>query len=299
MRQTLIIIITLLTPILARGELSVFACEPEWAALTQQLGGDRVSVFSATTAMQDPHHVEARPSLIARLGRADLAVCTGAELEVGWLPLLLRRSANAKVQMHQPGYFEAAMQVERLGIPTSLDRADGDVHAAGNPHVHLDPRRLLSIAAALSQRLIELDPAGRAEYASRLQQFQDHWHARITQWESEAAPLKSLRIVVQHEDWLYFNEWLQLDQVATIEPKPGVPPSAADQKRLLQTLSAQPPELIILAAYQDDKAARWLADKLDIPVVTLPFTVGGDGHSNSLTALFDRSLALLLQAQGD
>ncbi|RLT93079.1 metal ABC transporter substrate-binding protein [Ketobacter sp.] len=299
MRQTLIIIITLLTPILARGELSVFACEPEWAALTQQLGGDRVSVFSATTAMQDPHHVEARPSLIARLGRADLAVCTGAELEVGWLPLLLRRSANAKVQMHQPGYFEAAMQVERLGIPTVLDRADGDVHAAGNPHVHLDPRRLLRIAEALSQRLIELDPAGRTEYAGRLQQFQDHWHARISQWESEAAPLRNRRIVVQHEDWLYFNEWLQLEQVATIEPKPGVPPSAADQKRLLQTLSAQPPELIILAAYQDDKAARWLADKLNIPVVTLPFTVGGDEHSNSLTALFDRSLALLLQALGD
>ncbi|MAA58649.1 MAG: zinc ABC transporter substrate-binding protein [Pseudomonadales bacterium] len=294
--KTLTFLIALLFPVLCRAELAVFACEPEWAELTRQLGGSRVSVFAATNALQDPHHIEARPSLIARMRNADLVVCTGAELEVGWLPLLLRRSGNPKVQTNQPGHFEAAMVVERLAIPTTLDRAQGDVHAAGNPHVHLDPRRLLTIARALAQRLMELDPEGEPQYRDRVDAFASEWQRRMAAWESRATPLQGARVVVQHEDWIYFNDWLALNQVATIEPKPGIPPSAADQKRLLNTLSQQPPQLIMLSAYQNDKAARWLADKLQIPVVVLPFTVGADEHSATLPALFDRTLSLLLQA---
>ena len=292
-----IVLLALMLPAWSHAALSVFACEPEWAALTHELAGDRVSVFTATTAQQDPHHVEARPSLIAKMRNADVLVCTGADLEVGWLPLLRRRSANPNVQTQQPGYFEAAMMVERLGIPESLDRAHGDVHAAGNPHVHLDPHRMATIAKALSQRLAQLDPSGAAEYQQRLAQFESSWQALIAEWETAAAPLKGARIVVLHEDWLYFNRWLGIDQVATIEPKPGVPPSAADQKRLLDTLSAQPPAMIVVSAYQNDKAARWLASKLSVPVVKLPFTVGGDAQSDSLSALFERTIALLLAAQ--
>ncbi|RLT88127.1 MULTISPECIES: metal ABC transporter substrate-binding protein [unclassified Ketobacter] len=294
--KTLTFLIALLFPLLCRAELAVFACEPEWAELTRQLGGSRVSVFAATNALQAPHHIEARPSLIARMRNADLVVCTGAELEVGWLPLLLRRSGNPKVQTNQPGYFEAAMVVERLAIPTTLDRTQGDVHAAGNPHVHLDPRRLLTIARALAQRLMELDPEGEPQYRDRIDAFASEWQRRMAAWESRATPLQGAQVVVQHEDWIYFNDWLALNQVATIEPKPGIPPSAADQKRLLNTLSQQPPQLIMLSAYQNDKAARWLADKLQVPVVVLPFTVGADEHSATLPALFDRTLSLLLQA---
>ncbi|MGB1061320.1 MAG: metal ABC transporter substrate-binding protein [Ketobacter sp.] len=294
--KTLTFLIALLFPLLCRAELAVFACEPEWAELTRQLGGSRVSVFAATNALQAPHHIEARPSLIARMRNADLVVCTGAELEVGWLPLLLRRSGNPKVQTNQPGYFEAAMVVERLAIPTTLDRTQGDVHAAGNPHVHLDPRRLLTIARALAQRLMELDPEGEPQYRDRVDAFASEWQRRMAAWESRATPLQGAQVVVQHEDWIYFNDWLALNQVATIEPKPGIPPSAADQKRLLNTLSQQPPQLIMLSAYQNDKAARWLADKLQVPVVVLPFTVGADEHSATLPALFDRTLSLLLQA---
>ena len=123
----------------AAAALTVFACESEWAALAQELGKTRVRVFAATTARQDPHHIEARPSLIARVRQADLVVCTGAELEIGWLPVLLRRAGNAKVQPGQAGYFEAAAVVERLDVPESVDRAMGDVHPSGNPHVHTDP----------------------------------------------------------------------------------------------------------------------------------------------------------------
>src|SRR3990167_3202077 len=144
----------------AAAEIKVFACEPEWAALVQELGGDKVSVFTATTARQDPHHIEARPSLIARLRRADLLVCTGAELEIGWLPVVLRQSGNSAVQPGRPGYFEAANHVQKLEIPARLDRAEGDVHASGNPHIQTDPRNIGAVAAALVRRLAEIEPAG-------------------------------------------------------------------------------------------------------------------------------------------
>ncbi|MDY6921147.1 MAG: zinc ABC transporter substrate-binding protein [Pseudomonadota bacterium] len=297
MRTLFLLLLTTLLPALAHGQVQVFACEPEWGALTNALAGDRAEVFVATTANQDPHHIEARPSLIAKMRRADLVVCTGAELEVGWLPLLIRRSGNPNVQTDQPGYFEAAMSVPRLNIPETLDRSHGDVHSAGNPHVHLDPHRLLSIARALAERLQQVDPPHQAHYQQRLDDFAQHWQRRIQHWEQQAQALSGLKVVVHHQDWLYLNHWLGLNQVATIEPRPGIPPSAADQKRLLRTLTDQPPDAILIAGYQNPQAARWLAERLQVPLVTLPYTVGGDSHSNGLSELFQRTLHLLLQTR--
>ena len=178
------------------AKVQVFACEPEWKSLVEALGGDQVQAYSATTAFQDPHHIEARPSLIAKTRRADLLVCTGAELEIGWLPLLLRQSGNARIQENQPGFFLAADQVERIQVPTELDRSQGDVHAAGNPHVHWDPYRLLSIAEALSQRLQLIDPAHAAEYQRHLDHFSATWTQRIQVWEAQAAPLRGKKVIV-------------------------------------------------------------------------------------------------------
>lgn len=220
-----ILITLLLVSTSSQARLNVFACEPEWAALTAALAGDKAEIFTATTALQDPHHIEARPSLIARMRKADLVVCSGAELETGWLPLLLRASGNPRVQSRQPGYFEAAMQVERLGIPERLDRRDGDVHSQGNPHVHLDPRRLLQIGAALSQRLQTIDTANAPFYQAQLQQWQADFTARIARWERQAITLRGKAVVVQHDNWAYLVDWLQLTQVATIEPRPGIPPA--------------------------------------------------------------------------
>src|SRR5215468_3258665 len=151
----------------AHAALRVFACEPEWAALTQELGGSLVDVSSATNALQDPHQVQARPSLIARMRAADLVVCTGAELEIGWLPVLLQQSGNAKVQPGQPGNFAAADYVRKLEVPTQLDRAQGDVHASGNPHIQTDPRNIALVGSALATRLAQVDPAHATQYAQR------------------------------------------------------------------------------------------------------------------------------------
>src|SRR5205809_2976922 len=151
----------------AAAALNVFACEPEWGALAQELGGDKVSVYTATTALQDAHRIEARPSLIARIRSADLLVCSGSELEIGWIPLLLTQSGNGKVQLGSPGYFEASQYAVRLEVPKVIDRALGDIHPGGNPHVHTDPRSIARIAPVLMERMAQLDPANAESYRSR------------------------------------------------------------------------------------------------------------------------------------
>ena len=170
----------LLIALPSHAALQVFACEPEWASLTNELAGDKASVFSATTAHQNVHRIQARPSLIARVRKADLVICSGAELEVGWLPLLLRRAANPNVQPNKPGYFMAAEQVERLDKHASVDRSMGDIHAAGNPHIHLDPNRIAIVAEALTKRLINLDPDNNAYYQQRSEDFLSRWQQAIT-----------------------------------------------------------------------------------------------------------------------
>ncbi|MEW6331834.1 MAG: zinc ABC transporter substrate-binding protein [Pseudomonadota bacterium] len=280
----------------ATAEIKVFACEPEWSALAQELGGDKVSVFAATTALQDPHHIEARPSLIARLRQADLLVCTGAELEAGWLPALLRQSGNAAVQPGKAGYFEAANYVQKLEIPARLDRAEGDVHAAGNPHIQTDPRNIGRVAAVLAQRLAEIDPSGATLYRQRQRDFAKRWDAAVERWTKQAAPLRGVPVVVQHKGFPYLENWLGLRQVAALEPKPGVEPTSAHLTAVLEQLQREPARMILRASYSDDRSSEWLAERAKIPAVALPFTVGGSDKAKDLFGLFDDTVQLLLGA---
>jgi zinc/manganese transport system substrate-binding protein len=289
-------LLMLLATLPVAAEIRVFACEPEWAALARELGGDRVSVFTATTARQDPHHIEARPSLIARLRQADLLVCTGAELETGWLPMLLRQSGNAGVQPGRPGYFEAANHVRMLEIPARLDRAEGDVHAAGNPHIQTDPRNIGAVATALARRLAEIDPAGADHYQTRQRDFAQRWDAAIKRWEQQAVPLRGVHIVVQHKGFPYLENWLGLRQIAALEPKPGLEPTSGHLAELLERLRREPAQMILRAAYHDGRASEWLAERAGIPVVVLPFTVGGTDQAKDLFSLFDDTVQRLLGA---
>jgi zinc/manganese transport system substrate-binding protein len=297
-KRFLILLVTLvgLGALPANAALKVFACEPEWAALVQELGGDKVSAFSATTAKQDPHHIDARPSLVARLRQADLAVCTGAELEIGWMPMLQRQAGNAAVQPGRPGYFEAAAQVERLEIPAQLDRAMGDVHASGNPHVHTDPRRLAAIAARLAERLAQLDAGNAAFYRQRHESFSQRWQEAIRAWSARAASLKGMRVVAHHRDWIYLYNWLGLVDAGTLEPKPGLPPSAAHLAALKQALAQNPAHVVIRAPFQDARPSEWLARETGVRAVMLPYTVGGTAAAKDLFALFDDTIGRLLEA---
>lgn len=271
----------------AEAKLNVFACEPEWQALVEQLGGDKVDASSGTTAFQDPHFIEARPSLIAKSRRADIIVCTGAELEVGWLPLLLRQSGNAKIQRDEPGYFMASAQVERIEVPTNVDRSQGDVHASGNPHVHWDPRRILKIAEALTKRLSAIDNANASYYQERFTTFQNDWQRAIARWEKQAAPLKGKKVIVYHKSWSYLLQWLNIERVGDLEPKPGLPPTSGHLSSLLKSARTTGADYILLTNYQDERGAKWLSEKLNVPVLQLPFTVGGSDKADSLIGLYD------------
>jgi zinc/manganese transport system substrate-binding protein len=291
------LLLTLLSLALpSQAAVRVLATTADWGALTKELGGDRVDVYTATTALQDVHRVEAKPSLVARARTADLLVANGAELEAGWLPILLQESGNPRIQRGAPGHFEAASAVQLIEVPTKLDRALGDIHPLGNPHIHLDPRNVAAVAKALTARLTAVDPPGAETYAARGADFAKRWSEAMTRWEARAAPLKGAPVVIMHRDQVYLLRWLGMKELAAIEPKPGVPPSAGYLGQLVTKLAAMPPKMILLNAYNDPKAARWLAGRVGAPAVVLPYSVGGSPGAKDLFGLFDDTLAVLLGA---
>jgi zinc/manganese transport system substrate-binding protein len=294
--RLLVAVLALGTVLPAHAALKVLATTSDWGALTKELGGERVDVYVATTALQDVHRVEAKPSLVARARTADLLVATGAELEIGWLPVLIQESGNSRIQPGAPGSFEIVSALRLLEVPGKVDRSMGDIHPLGNPHVQLDPHNIAAAAHALSARLAQLEPAQAAFYQQREKDFETRWSAAIARWEAKAAPLKGLPVVIMHRDQAYLCHWLGLTELASIEPKPGVPPTAAYLGQLVSKLSASPPKLILVNAYNDPKAASWLSERVHAPVVTLPFSVGGDDQAKDLTGLFDDTIDKLLAA---
>jgi zinc/manganese transport system substrate-binding protein len=285
-------ILALLAPVGAAA-LEVFACEPEWASLVREIAGGGTAITTATTAFQDPHSLQARPSLIAAVRKADLVICTGADLEIGWLPLLLRRANNPGVQPGNPGYFLAADYVRRIEIPKTIDRAQGDVHPQGNPHIHLNPRNIERVADALAERLARIDPGNSARYQQALASFRQRWEEARAGWDTRAVDLRGLRLASHHLSFSYLADWLDLDIVATLEAKPGIPPSGAQLAALLEQLTPQPPAGVIRTPYENEKPSQWLSKRLSIPEIMLPFTVGGSKEATDLFTLYDDTLRML------
>ncbi len=292
--KTLLAVVLAAFAMPALAALTIFACTPEWGSLARELGGDKANVYTAATALQDAHRVEARPSLIAAARRADLVVCNGAELEIGWLPLVLSQSGNAKIQTGQPGYFEAASAVALIDRPARADRALGDVHVAGNPHLHLDPRNVARVAQALGERMARVDRSEAGHYTGRTKAFLDRWREATARWERDAAPLKGFPLVVYHKDLSYLIQWTGMREVGSLEPKPGLPPSTAHLAELLERLRQEPARAVVRSAYSDPRAAEWLSERAKIPSLTLPYTVGGSEKAKDLFGLYEDTLARLL-----
>lgn len=278
----------------ANAGINVFACEPEYAALAKELTTEDSSIFSATTAMQDPHFVQARPSLIAKMRRADLVICAGADLEIGWLPMLQSKSNNRDVQTTDKGLFFAADHVENLDIPVKVDKSMGDVHALGNPHVHLDPLRLEKVAKALTLKLQQLDSDNQELYQQKFDTFSKRWHAEISKWQQQAKPLAGMKVIAYHSSFRYLFEFLGMQQIGDLEPKPGLPPTTSHLLSLLDIVEKQQVSLVVYTGYQDAKPAHWLQQKTDVVSMQLPYTVGGDKKSTNLFELMDRQIAMLL-----
>lgn len=298
MRKSLFTVLTIVSSLFlvstsAVAKVRVFACEPEWASLTQSIGGDLVEAHSATHARQDPHYIRARPSLIAKMRRADLIVCSGAGLEEGWLPVLLQKAGNTKAQPGGLNFLLAANLVPLLETPVTLDRSMGDMHAQGNPHVHLNPHNIPKIANAIVERLKAIDSANLETYEQNYKAFIASWAEATARWESEASGLKGRRIVTHHKSWTYLIDWLELELVNTLEPKPGIPPNSSHLERLLAQVNEAPVLAIVRSPYAPDQGSNWLSGKTDIPTSVLPFTVGGEGEVTDLFSLFDRTLDIL------
>ncbi len=278
----------------AFGALSVFACEPEWGALVNEIAGDRASVFVATTAMQNPHLVQARPSLIAHARLADLIIYSGAELEVGYLPVILQQSGNDKIQVGKPGNLDASKYVPLIEVPAVLDRSLGDVHPQGNPHIHYDPRNMIRVGEELKKRLAVIDPAGAPEYEARYNAFRDRMSVAIKQWEQEAAPLKGVAVIENHKEVSYLFHWLGMPVVGALEPKPGVEPTAAHLVELVENQKVHPAKLIVPTSNRDPKPSEWLSEQIKIPVAPVPLTIGGSPGAKDLFSLYDDAIKTLL-----
>lgn len=285
-------------PSMAQAKIILFACEAEWAALARGLGRDDMEIITAVGPRQDPHHIRAKPSLLAAIRRADLVICTGAGLEIGWLPVLLQKAAGRNTQPGGVGYLLAAEYVPMLEKPERIDRSQGDIHPEGNPHVHLNPHNITMVAKELTARLQAVDPSHAGEYEANLAVFLQQWREAITRWEADSARLKGMGVVVHHKSFSYLLDWLDMTEAGSLEVKPGIPPTTAHLEELLMTLKSSPSRLIIRTPYDPAGASEWLSQKTGTPAVILPFTVGGDEQSSDLFRLFDRTLAILMGAQG-
>jgi zinc/manganese transport system substrate-binding protein len=289
-------LVLMLMSFASQADIRIFACEPEWAMLAAEIGQDKADTYSATTALQDPHYIQARPSLIAKVRRADLVICSGAELEIGWLPVLLQKANNRNVMPGRPGYFDASSLVERFDATKNLDRAGGDIHPLGNPHVQTNPHNIAQIAVALAQRMGELDGDNAAVYQSGLADFLQRWDEAIENWEARAEPLRGKRVITHHKSWVYLEKWLGLVEVANLEAVPGLPPTAGHLSQLVSRFEQGGADFIIRSPYQDDRASSWLSERTGIPALEVPLTVGGTDRATDLFSWFDDIIDILLGA---
>jgi zinc/manganese transport system substrate-binding protein len=299
MHRIAVAVLLLLSPLSAIAELRIFACEPEWAALSDEIGGGHVEAYSATTALQDPHYIQARPSLIAQVRRADLVICSGAELEIGWLPALLQKANNGRVMPGSDGFIEASRHVLRLDTSDDTDRARGDIHALGNPHIQTDPHNIAAVASVLAERLAVLDPANADDYAAAFHDFDRRWQDAIARWQQRGVPLRGKRAITHHKSWVYLQRWLGIEEVANLEAIPGLPPTATHLGMLTSQFRDGGADFIIRSPYQDARASEWLADRTGIRAIVLPLTVGGTKGAVDLFTLFDDIITRLLAASAD
>lgn len=277
----------------ANAKPFVLACEPEWQSLASEIGGSLIKVDSATHGQQNPHFIRVKPSLMSKMRRADLIVCSGADLEVGWLPLLLRNGGKG-VQAGQPGHLLISDYVTNIEIPDVLDRSLGDIHPQGNPHVHLDPQIILQAAALIESRLSLIDPDNAASYKNNLTSFNSRWNAALGNWIIAAEPLKGKSVITYHKSFSYLLKFLGMNTSTSLEERPGIPPSARHLATVVAIIEKIPPLAVITAPYDPDGPNKWVAEKTDVRVITLPYTIGGSSEVTDLFTLYDQTIQLLL-----
>jgi zinc/manganese transport system substrate-binding protein len=271
-----------------RAELNVVASLPDFGSIAEAIGGDAVKVTSIARGSEDPHFVDARPSFVRVLNKADLLIEGGADLEVGWLPTLVTAARNAKIQGTGNGHLVLAPYVKLLDVPTApVDRSMGDVHPTGNPHFWLDPRNGKIIAEQIAARLSELDAKNAERYRENLSAFNARLDAKWSEWQKRMEPLRGTKIVSYHKTYDYLAAAFGLEVVAQLEPKPGIEPSATHIAHLVPQAKEAGVKLILLEPYRPRRSAEQLGEAIGARVVILPDKSGATADAKDYFALFD------------
>jgi zinc/manganese transport system substrate-binding protein len=275
-------------------KLNIFACTPEWGSLAMEIVGNKANVFVAATPFQDPHYVEIQTRMTSEIIKSDVVFCTGANLESSWLPTLLESAHKEQIQEGGIASFMAADYIEKLEIPREkLDKNQVNNHPFGNPHIHLNPHNISIIAERFTQLVKKLDSDNADFYQARYSNFISRWNEAIIKWEKNAASLKNMPIMVRHSQWSYLANWLGLNIVATLEERPGVPPSVKYINQVLKNVNVNPAEMIIYSPFESNKIVLWMRSKARTKDVKLPYTVGAHPKIKNLFDLFDYTINIL------
>ena len=284
-------------PARAQSKLNVITTTEDLASIAREVGGDRITVDSIAKGYQDPHFVEAKPSFILKLQKADLLVVVGRELEIGWLPPLIQQSRNAKIQPGGEGYLDASAQAKILEIPQGqITRAMGDVHPFGNPHYWLDPENGKAIAMEIVTKLSQLRPGDKAYFEQRLADFTNRLNDAEKRWTAMMAPYKGLKVVTYHRSFPNFTDRYGLEVVGYVEPRPGIPPSPSHTLELMQEMKRQNVKIIMVEPYFDLKTPNAIARETGARVVVLAPSVGGTKEVTDYFKLFDYDINSLVAA---
>lgn len=283
----------------ARATVKVVSSIATLGSLAREVGGDRVSVEALSKGYQDPHFVEAKPSLMLVLNRADLLLHVGLELEIGWLPVLVQGSRNPRIQSGEPGNLDCSQAIPVLDVPQhKIDRSMGDIHPGGNPHYWLPPDSAKALARLIADRLSQLDPEGKAIFQANLKTFEERVAAREKQWAPLLARLKGTKVATYHRSWTYVSKWLALDEVGYVEPKPGITPDPAHLMKLIGKMRKEGARILLVESYYNRGTARLVAEKAGATMLTLPTDVGASGEIKSWFELVDGVLGELAGALG-
>jgi zinc/manganese transport system substrate-binding protein len=281
----------------AQGKLNVITTTEDLASIAREVGGDRVTVESISRGYQDPHFVEAKPSFILKLQKADVLVTVGRELEIGWLPPLIQQSRNAKVQVGGSGYLDASAQARILDIPQGqITRAMGDVHPQGNPHYWLDPENGKAVAKEIAEKLSQLRPNDRSFFEQRLNDFVTRLSDAEKRWAAMMAPYKGTKVVTYHRSFPNFAERFGLDVIGYVEPRPGIPPSPQHTLDLINEMKRQNVKLVLVEPYFDLKTPNSIGRATGAEVLVMPPSVGGVKDVTDYFKLFDYDINLLIGA---
>jgi len=286
-----------LFPSLAFAKLNVVATIPDYGAIAEEIGGDKVKVTSIARGTEDQHFVDARPSYVRVLNQADVLIEGGAELEVGWLPPLVTGARNQRILSDAPGHLVLSRNIRLLEVPTGpVDRSMGDVHPYGNPHFTLDPENGKTIASTIADTFSKVDPANANVYRSNLQRFNDRLDKKLAEWKKLMDPYRGTKVVTYHKSFDYFLERFGLDLAGTIEPKPGIEPSPSYVNSLIPKLKASGVKLVIIEPFRPRKTPEYVAQNVGAKLLLLPGSVGGNEKVKDYFSLFDYDVAQIVAA---